>query len=347
MAKLLCPASDPRWLELRRGGVTASDLPVIMGLVTWDSPWALYHRKRGLLPETVQTDRMRLGSWLEKSIAVHWRREAGEQTLSAINGLWQNDERPWQMATPDRCVLRDREPVAVLECKTSATRDGWGKCWTARDAECAEEYGKVPAYVRAQVLWQMDTLGVPTGHVAVVFLPSGEYRSYTIGHEDGCQADRVETAVSCMACIDLALMRKHAHEFYRRITGELGPPPVDHLTVTTRALQEVYAGLDDTLQAELDRELVDLWVLSRNLLRGQQEEERFYTNRVRDALGKAGVGTINGEPVIRRTVSKRAGYEVAPGVQDKLTRIKAGRDDSASWTNDPDLRRAEERRNRD
>jgi len=325
MAKLLCPASDPRWLELRRGGVTASDLPVIMGLVTWDSPWALYHRKRGLLPETVQTDRMRLGSWLEGSIAAEWERGAYN---TAPGGLWQNEERPWQLATPDRTVWNpDVSPraagaiVAVLECKTSATRDGWGDGQLFDGDGLLAQSDLVPAYVRAQVLWQMDTLDVPTGHVAVVFLPSGEYRSYTIGHEDGCQADRVETAVSCMACIDLALMREKAHEFYRRITGDLGPPPVDHLTVTTRALQEVYAGLDDTLQAEIDEELADAWWTGRGLLKSAKNDEQLYTNLVREAMGKASVATVHGEPVIRRTVSKRAGYEVAPGVQDKLTRI--------------------------
>jgi predicted phage-related endonuclease len=38
MPKLLCSPGDPEWLELRRTGITASDLPVIMGLVSWDSP---------------------------------------------------------------------------------------------------------------------------------------------------------------------------------------------------------------------------------------------------------------------------------------------------------------------
>jgi hypothetical protein len=116
-------------------------------------------------------------------------------------------------------------------------------------------------------------------------------------------------------------MREKAHEFYRRITGELGPPPVDHLTVTTRALQEVYAGYDDTLQAELGGDLAEAWLGARALLRAAERDKGLYDNLVRQALGNAGVGTASGEPVIRRTVSKRAGYTVAPGVQDKLTRI--------------------------
>jgi hypothetical protein len=123
-------------------------------------------------------------------------------------------------------------------------------------------------------------------------------------------------------------MREKAHEFYRRITGDLPAPPVDHLTVTTKALQEVYAGLDDTLQAELDPGLYDAWGTARTIATVADRDAKLLTNRLREAMGKAGVGAINGDPVVRRTVSKRAGYEVAPGVQDKLTKIKPKEDKS-------------------
>src|SRR5690606_13226120 len=42
---------NPRWYELRRTGVTASEIPVILGLSRWDSPWSLWHRKRGLIDD--------------------------------------------------------------------------------------------------------------------------------------------------------------------------------------------------------------------------------------------------------------------------------------------------------
>ena len=308
-AKLLCQAGDPEWLELRRTGITASDLPVILGLVSWDSPWALYHRKRGLLPEQEQTDRMRLGSWLEVSIATAWGQQHGILNMWEYKGeaLYQNEDRPWQMATPD-VVL----PDAVLECKTATSRDGWGDTGTA----------DVPAYVRAQVLWQMDTLGVDTGHVAVCFLPSGEFRSYTITHEDGCKAHRPETTVSCLVCIDIAAQREAGLEFYRRITGELPAPPVDGLTVTTKALQAVYAGLDDTQTAELLPGFVTTWENTRAAYRDAERAKTEADNYIREAMGTAATGTLDGKPVLRRQIGKRAGYEVPPGVTDKLVRIK-------------------------
>jgi putative phage-type endonuclease len=299
-AKLLCQASDPEWLELRRTGITASDLPVILGLVSWDSPWALYHRKRGLLPEVEQTDRMRLGSWLEDMIAGYWWDNYGMEASIDYGGLFASSDRPWQMATPDRTLLdRDTKLDAVLECKTSATRDGWGEPGT----------GDVPAHVRAQVLWQMDTLGVATGHVAVCFLPSGEFRSYTITWEPGWHDD-------------ILGWRDEAWLFLQSVRGELPAPPVDALTVTTKALQAVYAGLDDTQTAELDRELVGSWDSAKAMAKSFQRDVDAYQNAIREAMGTAGTATVNGRPVLRRQVSKRAGYEVAPGVVDKLVRIK-------------------------
>jgi predicted phage-related endonuclease len=48
MAELVCGTDDREaWLAARRTGVTATDIAVILGLVTWDSPFALHHRKQG------------------------------------------------------------------------------------------------------------------------------------------------------------------------------------------------------------------------------------------------------------------------------------------------------------
>jgi putative phage-type endonuclease len=308
----LCQASDPEWLELRRTGITASDLPVILGLVSWDSPWALYHRKRGLLPEVEQTDRMRLGSWLEDMIAGYWADNYGYEVQPG--NLFASVERPWQMATPDRVVLTPAwAPDGVLECKTSATRDGWGGPGTA----------DVPAHVRAQVLWQMDTLGVGVGHVAVCFLPSGEFRSYTIEHDTQTgESHQLDIDGRCLACRDQYAMRQAGLEFYRRITGDLPAPPVDALTVTTRALQQVYAGLNDTQTAELDPGVYGAWDEAKAALKEAETDVAEYQNAIREAMGTAGTATVDGRPVLRRQVSKRAGYEVAPGVVDKLVRIK-------------------------
>ncbi|HEY6275771.1 MAG TPA: YqaJ viral recombinase family protein, partial [Streptosporangiaceae bacterium] len=150
MAELVAdPADRDAWLAARREGITATDITVIMGLVSWDSPWALWHRKKGLIPEVAQSDRMRLGSWLEDQAAMEWLDGFDDDGGTGLErgGLYRSAERDWQLATPDRLVLSVTKPDGVLECKTSASRDGWGD----------DRGEQVPAHVRAQVLWQMDT----------------------------------------------------------------------------------------------------------------------------------------------------------------------------------------------
>src|SRR5258708_13213963 len=92
---------------------------------------------------------------------------------------------------------------------------------------------QVPPAVRAQVLWQMDVMGVATGHVGVVFLPSGEFRSYTIEHSD-CDAHGTGNSVDCRACADQYLMTEAGEAFMGRLRLEL-PPPDPHASMATLA----------------------------------------------------------------------------------------------------------------
>src|SRR5690606_5576377 len=60
---------NPEWHELRREGVTASEIPVILGLSTWESPWALWHRKHGPPADTPAGETASWGRPPEAAIA--------------------------------------------------------------------------------------------------------------------------------------------------------------------------------------------------------------------------------------------------------------------------------------
>ncbi len=321
MPELLCRPSDPEWHELRRTGVTATDITVIAGLVSWDSPWALFWRKRGVLPPVTETYRMRRGSWLEEMLAQEWHSQHLFHDLSP-GGLYASSDRPWQMATLDR--LADGEPV---ECKSTEVRDGWGPSGT----------DEVPARVRAQLLQQMDVLGASRGHVAADVC--GEFRSYTIEHPDGCIGRAFDPAgddprLLCGICHDIEGLRESGLEFYRRLTGELPPPDVDGSVVTTAGLKARYASPGANLRAELPPALISAWEEDRLNLAGARAQVRAYEeyarrseNKLREALANAVVGTVNGRPVIERKFSKRAGYTVDPAELDQLKTIKGDGDE--------------------
>jgi putative phage-type endonuclease len=222
------------WLAARRAGVTASEIAVILGLSPdgWDSAYALYHRKTGELPEDDHdSEAMALGRYLEEYVAARWhdRQPFPCGMQAALGGTWlfASTDRGWQLATPDRLLWTTRhdngddDADAVLEVKTTASYDGWG----------ADGSSEIPVHYRCQLLWQMDVLGVTTGHMACLFLARRQIRSYVLRMD----ADAVA---------DLAVMRAEGEAFLRRVQ-ERRPPPVDWSPPTRVTLRRLNPKAED------------------------------------------------------------------------------------------------------
>src|SRR5258708_218059 len=191
---LVLPGTAPEaeWLEARRKGITTSEIAVVMGLSPYSSPFALYHQKTGQLPGQEDSMAMALGRHLESFVARQFRERRPDLGLTGTGReLYAHPERPWELATPDRVLhegflrLDDggwdfTDPViAVLECKTSGSYDGWGE----------DGSDVIPVHYRCQVLWQMDVLGVTTGFVACLFLHSRQLRVYELTMDGDAEHD--------------------------------------------------------------------------------------------------------------------------------------------------------------
>lgn len=270
--------AHPEWFAARREGVTASEIAAILGLSPWDSAFAIYHRKQGTLDDGPDTDVLSLGRHLEPWIAERWA--ARRPYLDVVPaGLYARDDRPWQLATPDRLLFDDtcacnatggelctcpvgddEEPVALLEIKHSASWDGWGD----------EGSDEIPVYYRAQVLWQMDAVGVDTAYVACLFLSSRTIREYVLTMDDAARAD-------------LAVMVAAAEDFRARLADE-EPPPVDGSEATTAALQELNPDVEDT-EVIISDALVREYRLAKDTEKAAKECADTATNRLRLALG--------------------------------------------------------------
>lgn len=229
-ARLLIPpsATYEEWkaqrAELSRTAVTASEIAIILGISPWGSPFNLYWQKRGEIGGDFEDNAMSLGRHLEPWIADRWAADHPEFHVSET-GLWQSEDRPWQMATPDRMLQhRDaeqhtwREKDSLLEIKSSAGYIGWGEDGT----------DEIPAHIRAQVLWQLDTLGLTEGHVTCWFKHTDRRRDYTVAYDEA----------------DVKLMRDAAAEFLDRVEhGD--PPPIDASAATGHALMQLWPDVED------------------------------------------------------------------------------------------------------
>ena len=328
----LIPAEpgSPEWLAARRAGVTATDIGTILGLNPRDSAYSLYWRKLGQVPEVEDNDRFRLGRELEPYIMGRWGQAHPDSCYDTTGpALWRSTDRPWQMASTDS-VLFDGEAketkwgvelppapmTGVLECKTSATHDGWGSDGTA----------DMPPHVRAQVLWQMDVMGVAAGHVGVVFLPSGEFRSYVIEHDCSAhgsycrEAGVKDLCPDCAVCTDLDLMRAAGEEFMARLRLELPAPDPDASAATLAAVRARFARQPDK-EAEVAGSLWQQFSEACERLDIWQATKRDAEIRLREQAGEASVLTVDGEPVARRYVMDQQ-VKAHTRHMDYLKRIK-------------------------
>ena len=109
---------EARWLEKRREGIGASEVPAILGTHPFLTERDVYFNKVGGQEQEV-TPFMERGRYLESAAADLYQRETG-RTLRRIP-LLQHKELPILMATLDRQILAsDDNPTAGLELKVPA-----------------------------------------------------------------------------------------------------------------------------------------------------------------------------------------------------------------------------------
>jgi len=298
-ARLVLPADAPRdqWLAARRGGVTASEIAVILGISPYDSPFNLYYRKRGELTDDYDNTAMSLGRYLEPWIADQWAADHPEFIVRP-SGLYASTERPWQLCTPDRDLYYERSDTVqhVLEIKSSGTYDGWGDDGT----------DVIPAYYRAQVLWQLDTLGLREAHVTCFFLSTRSRRDYVVAYD----AD------------DVQLMRKSATEFLAAVEAGT-PPPIDHSPATLGALKALHPELEDET-AQVPDDVAEAYRWARSALKAAKEQADQAENQLRAAMGpaRAAVDT-SGEKICSRSIYTVPEHTRKASTVDKLNAARS------------------------
>jgi len=302
---------SPEWLAARRQGVTATDIGTILGLSAWDSVYSLFWRKMGQVPDEPERDRWELGKALEPYIIKRWGATHDGQLIMA-GGLFRHADRAWQMATPDGRTAYE-EPIEL-------------KSWADADRKRWED--GPPAVVRAQVLWQMDVMDVAVGHVGVVFLPSGEFRSYTIGHDSVDHYGDFRPAPGCRSCHDLQLMREAGSEFMGRLRLELPSPDPDSSAATLAAVRARFTRQPGK-QADVDGALYESWAGTKDVLAIIREKLRGFEIELREQAGEASVYTVDGEPVACRVISD-AKVKAHTRHMDYLRRITPKGDDDAN-----------------
>lgn len=227
----LAPGS-PEWCR----AATASKTAAILRLSPWTSRFACYYTMAGLLPRDSQTANQSRGHWLEPAVANWLADELGLHFRDG--GCWRNREYPWMVATPDRLAFkhrRARQPLAVVEIKTSGDYDDWGP----------DGSDSIPSYYRAQVVFQMGTLGLPVGYVGAL-LPRLNFRAYTIHFDED----------------EFEFIRQEVSDFIDSLPGGVNecPPDIDSDDSTYEAARKLHKDVEDrdvTISPELAMRFID------------------------------------------------------------------------------------------
>jgi hypothetical protein len=162
--------------------------------------------------------------------------------------------------------------------------------------------------------------------VGVVFLPSGEFRSYTIEHED--EKTHLELGPEgCHVCTDQRLMLEAGEEFMARLRLEL-PPPDPDASMATLAAVRVRFTRQPGKQATIDHTLAMQWDYWKAAETEAEQARRAIEITMREQAGEAAelIADDNGELLFRRVVSDQ-NVKAHTRHMDYLTRIKPKGDD--------------------
>jgi putative phage-type endonuclease len=173
---LILSADAPReaWLEARKDGITATDLPAILGLNKYKTAidvWTekLGHSDSSFEPALGKQEAALWGIALEDVVAKTW----AEQTGLGVRriGIIEHEETPWMRASLDRLVTGCPDGRCGLEVKT-------------RSSHVSSEWSKgVPEDVLAQVRWQLLVSGLD--HIHVIALLGGQRLEQHVVENDG------------------------------------------------------------------------------------------------------------------------------------------------------------------
>ncbi len=266
----LVPGS-PEW----RREMTASKAAAVLGLSPYVSPFTLWHQMAGDAPEQPATPAMERGHYLEDAIA-QWAADKLDCELT-WGGCWRNRDRPWQVASPDRMVV-GTYGEGVLEVKTAADFEDWGP----------EGTDLVPPHYRCQVVYQLDTLGLEYGYIAVL-LPRLTLRLYEIRPAIG----------------EAEYIREEAYRFLLSLAEGVEPPLDVHKTTypTLRALnprvEDRTVELEPALAARYSRAVLGL--------RRAEDEHTMARSLIAAAMGSAkrAVDADTGDPIAVRQLDSR------------------------------------------
>ena len=268
---------SPEWCLV----MSASKVPVALGLSPWQSPFALWHEMTGrTVRDTEQTPAMARGHFLESGVLAWWLAQHPDVVMwDAQATVWLED---WGLATLDALATLDDGTTVICEVKTSSSWDEWGEPGT----------DQVPVAYLAQVLWQLAlTPDAARAYIAVLG-PFLDFREYVIERMDYEH--------------DIAATVHAAQAFYDSLSGDVPPEPSAPWPPTITTLRALHPDIERGEEAVISDELAAEYVAADLAAKDAATRKEAAQAAVLAAAGRAQyVTTAAGVRVARRQPAAR------------------------------------------
>lgn len=279
--------------------IGASESAAACGISQYDTPLHVYLRKRRLLSDKEQTDRMRNGKLFEPIIVEIYRLQSGFKVQPA-EGMLLSGENHCIAATPDADVWEPNGTRFCMDAKMSSVRmeHKWGE----------DGSDEIPDDYLLQGQQQMYVGDVDRCDFAL--LMDGLVRHFTVRRNEKL----------------IKHMLGSLNELVERIV-EGNPPNPDFRHPATKKLLEELNGVNPDSRVELTDELHRRWEESRAMaaqITQLQKEQTAIKNEILYAMGDAAIGVLPSDPtkVLTRKVVERDEYTVKPSSYKLLSEKK-------------------------
>lgn len=283
----------PEWRAARRGGITATDLPKILGLSKYGDALSVWGHKRGDLEDDAAGEAAQWGLILERPIAEEWARRRG--TSVRPTGVLAHAEHLWRRASPD---------FSVLPCP-----DGDGPCHLqvkAMNAWSADQWrDDVPDPVLAQTTWEMVVSGYTHTHVAAL-IGGQRLVDHRVEYDAKLASLLISAASDVWRCVESGVPPQvELSALHRRVLDALHPYREGMATAPRETVESLLAH-----RMDLWRELATLSAASK----ATRDDVEKVDARLVELMGDSQALAIEGEldPVVLYRQVSRAGYSVGP-----------------------------------
>lgn len=275
MSKHVVEAGTREWRRM----ITASKIPVILGLSPWQSQFALWHEMRDdVEPEPFDDEVDRRGHLAELMLGPWWEQENPDWVLDKRG---EDHEQPFtneDLPFPNQ-VLCDYTATGpdgertIIECKTTTELDTWAD---------ADGNPAIPAHYAAQVIFQMGVSGI---HRAELIVMGAFFTVETYAVE--WDEEVWETMVA------------RCEEWWRSLEEDT-PPELDDTTATLKTLRKLHHDIERGLEVEIDPHMAMKILAARKALDDADKKMTAYQIVCLDLMENAQKLVCGGEKIADR-----------------------------------------------